>query len=168
MHICPATIADAESIARIHVAAWQAAYRGQMPDAILNNLNVERHAAFWRTRLAGQPHGVLVAESNQNIVGFCDWTPSRDKDANPQTTAEIVAIYIHPGHWRQGAGRALCLCALEAARNGRFIIVTLWALTSNTAARSFYAAIGFRLDGATKSAPIQNHELHHVRYQIAL
>ncbi|MGB7767558.1 MAG: GNAT family N-acetyltransferase [Verrucomicrobiia bacterium] len=169
MQVRPATISDAQTIARIHVASWQAAYRGQMPDDFLNKLDVEKRAVFWRSRLTGQPRGVFVAELDSEIMGFCDLIPSRDKDTNPQTVAEIAAIYIHPNHWRQGAGRALCHRALETARLENFSAVTLWALASNTAARSFYETMGFRLDGATKTDLIShNHELHHVRFQISV
>jgi ribosomal protein S18 acetylase RimI-like enzyme len=168
MQIRQATIADAQSIARIHIASWQAAYRGQIPDAVLDNLDVEKRATFWRSHLASQPLGVFVAEMNQEIIGFCDLIPSRDEDSNPQITAEIAAIYINPGYWRQGAGRALCHRALETARRENFTAVTLWALTSNTAARSFYETMGFRLDGATKTEPMANYELHHVRFRTAL
>jgi hypothetical protein len=34
-----ATLDDAPAIARVHVAAWQRAYRGQMPDAVLDGLD---------------------------------------------------------------------------------------------------------------------------------
>jgi ribosomal protein S18 acetylase RimI-like enzyme len=168
MQVRQATIADAENIARIHVATWQAAYRGLMPDAVLDNLRVEKRASFWQTHLSSQPLQTFVAEFNGSIIGFCDLVPSRDKDSNPKTVAEIVAIYIHPNHWRHGAGRALCHRALEMARREHFTAVTLWSLGSNIAARKFYEAMGFRLDGATKFETIGNHELHQVRFRISL
>jgi len=168
MQVRPAAVADGESIARIHVAAWQTAYRGLMPDAVLDNLSVEKRAAFWQTHLSSQPLQTFVAELNGAIIGFCDLVPSRDKDSNPKTAAEIVAIYIHPNHWRQGAGRALCHSALEAAGRKHFTAVTLWSLGSNIAARNFYEAMGFHLDGATKFETIGNHELHQVRFRISL
>lgn len=168
MQIRLATIADAESIARIHVGAWQAAYRGLMPDAILNNLSAEKRAAFWQTHLARRPLRTFVAESDRAIIGFCDLLPSRDKDSDPKIVAEIAAIYIHPNHWRQGAGRALCRSAWETARNESFISMILWSLISNIAARAFYEALGFRLDGATKLETMGNHELHQVRFRISL
>ena len=168
MQVRPATVADAESIAQIHVASWQVAYRELMPNAVLDNLSMKKRAAFWQTHLAGQPLQTFVAELNGAIIGFCDLVPSRDQDSNPKTVAEIAAIYIHPDHWRQGAGRALCHRALEAARCNHFTAVTLWALGSNIAARNFYEAMGLLPDGATKSEPVYNHELHHVRFRISL
>jgi ribosomal protein S18 acetylase RimI-like enzyme len=168
MQVRQATISDARSIAPIHVASWQAAYRGLMPDAILDNLDVEKRAAFWQTHLASQPLGTFVAELNQEIIGFCDLIPSRDKDSNSKVIAEIAAIYVHPDHWRQGAGRELCCRALATARRANFIAVTLWILESNIAAQKFYQTMGFNCDGATKSEPMANHEIHEVCFRTSL
>jgi len=164
-----ATHADARKIAQIHVETWQAAYRGQMPDSVLDHLNVEKRAVFWNTHLSGQPSGTFVAEFKQAIIGFCDLIPSRDKDSNPTTVGEIAAIYVHPEFWRKGAGAALCRFSLREARTQRFGSVTLWILTSNVAARKFYEAMGFSLDGATKvDQCLNNYELHEVRYRISV
>jgi hypothetical protein len=48
MQVRKANIADAKRIAQIHVETWRAAYRGQMPDAILNALDVNRRETFGR------------------------------------------------------------------------------------------------------------------------
>ena len=37
----PATVADAPAMGQLVVRAWQAAYRGQMPDDYLNGLRAE-------------------------------------------------------------------------------------------------------------------------------
>jgi len=167
MKVRQATIADARRIAEIHVETWRAAYRGQMPDAVLDNLDVEKRAVFWHTHLTSQPLGTLVVELNQEVVGFCDLVPSRDQDSNPQVIAEIVAIYVHPKHWRQGAGRRLCDCTLATARLKKFTAVTLWVLDSNVSAQKFYQTMGFCFDGATKSELMGNHEIHEVRFRVS-
>ena len=56
MHVVPLTIrpaqlGDAERIAAIQVRAWQAAYRGVMPDAYLDELNADDRAAYWRRQV---------------------------------------------------------------------------------------------------------------------
>ena len=166
MQIRQATVPDARRIAQIHVASWRAAYRGQMPDAVLDSLDEQKRAVFWHTRLTRQPPETFVAELDEKIIGFCDLIPSRDQDATAQTTAEIVAIYVHPDYWRRGAGRALCQHALETARRQKIASVTLWVLASNVAARNFYQTMGFRPDGATKSESFANRELQEVRFHI--
>src|SRR5262245_64049241 len=164
-----ATVSDAPRIAYIHVETWRAAYRGQIPDAALNALDVERRTAFWQERLAQAPREVFVAEDGGSIAGFCALIPSRDKDADPGVVAEIAAIYVLQPHWRRGAGRALCDSALAEARRRGYKVVTLWVLDSNDAAKCFYAAMGFRLDGATKTDKTTNgSELHEVRFRISI
>jgi ribosomal protein S18 acetylase RimI-like enzyme len=169
LQVRPATIADAQRIAQIHVETWRAAYRGQMPDAVLDALDTDKRTIFWNNHLATQPHGILVVESEKVIIGFCDLVPSRDKDSNPKQVGEIAAIYVQPEFWRKGAGGALCRFSLWAARLQKYISVTLWVLTSNVAARKFYETMGFSLDGATKvDQSLNNYELHEVRYRISV
>jgi ribosomal protein S18 acetylase RimI-like enzyme len=169
MPVRTATVADAASIAKIHVEAWRVAYRGQIPDAVLNGLDVKRRAAFWQERLSQESGAVFVAEDGGRITGFCDLVPSRDKDADARTVAEIAAIYILPQHWRKGAGRALCDRALAAARRQDSKAVTLWVLASNDGARRFYETMGFSLDGAAKAdRAADGSELHEVRFRMTI
>jgi ribosomal protein S18 acetylase RimI-like enzyme len=164
-----ATAADAPGIAHVHVETWRVAYRGQISDAVLDKLDVGRRTTFWQDRLSQMRGAVFVAEQDGEIMGFCDLIPSRDKDADPRAVAEIEAIYILPPHWRMGAGRALCESTLATARGQDYQAVTLWVLTSNAAARRFYEAMGFRLDGATKTGRVADgSELHEIRFRISL
>ncbi|HET9289988.1 MAG TPA: hypothetical protein VFQ49_02825 [Actinomycetes bacterium] len=41
----PATVADAPAMGRLHVRAWQAAYRGHMPGDYLDGLRASERAA---------------------------------------------------------------------------------------------------------------------------
>jgi ribosomal protein S18 acetylase RimI-like enzyme len=145
------------------------AYRGQMPDAVLDALNEERRTVFWQERLTQERGRVFVAEDGGRIVGFCDFIPSRDKDADPQAVAEIAAIYVLPEHWRKGVGRTLCKSVLVEAGRRSYQAVTLWVLASNAAARHFYEALGFSLDGATKTEKAADgSDLHEVRFRMAI
>jgi ribosomal protein S18 acetylase RimI-like enzyme len=169
MQVRKANIADAKRITQIHVETWRAVYRGQMPDAILNALDVNRRETFWNSRLATQPHGVSVAEMNQEVVGFYDLIPSRDTHSNSKGIGEIAAIYVHSEFWRKGVGKELCRHSIQEARLLNYAAVTLWVLSSNIAARNFYEAMGFCLDGATKvDRSFHNYELHEVRYRISV
>lgn len=165
----PAQVSDAPQIARVHVESWRVAYRGQISDAILDAQSVERRTTFWRDRLV-QPQGtVLVSEIAQSICGFCDLIPSRDNDAEAGLVAEIAALYVLSGHWRKGLGRALCERALAEARRQDYEVVTLWVLASNDHARRFYEAMGFCLDGTTKTERLADGmNLHEIRFRLAI
>ena len=131
---------------------------------------MERRTAFFQERLAVHRGEVFVAEDGSgSIVGYCDLIPSRDKDANSNEVAEIAAIYVLPEHWRKGAGGALCLNALAEARRRGYKVVTLWVLASNDAAKGFYKAMGFGLDGTTKTEKMSDgHELKEVRLRMTV
>src|SRR5687767_5447805 len=101
----PARLADAPAMGRVHVRAWQAAYRGQMPEAYLDGLRAEDRTAHWagalrRDDLRGT---ILVAERDGEVIGFAVVGPARE----PAGAGELYAINLDPAHWGTGAGRAL-------------------------------------------------------------
>ena len=70
---------DAPRIAHIHVETWRTAYRGQIPDAVLDALDVNRRTAFWHEQITQARGSIFVAEDDNVVVGFCDLIPSRGK-----------------------------------------------------------------------------------------
>jgi ribosomal protein S18 acetylase RimI-like enzyme len=139
---------DAVPIAGVHVRAWQVAYRGLMPDEVLDGLSVEPRARFWQQALAGERGpAVYVAVDGSAVVGFCAVASPRDEDAGDDV-AEIAAIYVEPDVWRIGVGRALMDAALAHLHADGRRWVTLWVLAENHRARDFYARFGLEPDGA--------------------
>ncbi len=159
-----ATLADAAEIARIHVDTWQVAYRGQIPDATLDNLDRERRFQVWSEILVAPQHSVWVAMAGDEMAGFCDLIPSRDEDAS-ETTGEIAAIYIHPDHWRCGHAQRLFEAARDKAIERGFKELTLWVLDTNLQAQQYYEAMGFQADGAKKVEQRPTYEMHELRYR---
>ena len=93
---------------RIHVRAWQTAYRGVMPDAYLDGLVVEERTAMWRDRLArpGLPP-LLVAALDDAVAGFAavGAAPSSSGDRGE---GEPYAINLDPMHRDWGSGECYC------------------------------------------------------------
>ena len=48
---------DAHPIAHVHVATWQTAYKGQLPDEMLQNLDVDRRRQGWEQIIERGRHG---------------------------------------------------------------------------------------------------------------
>jgi ribosomal protein S18 acetylase RimI-like enzyme len=159
-----ATLSDVDEIARLHVKAWQSAYRGQMPDAYLDGLDSSKRAALWSKAIAEPATLVLVATAAEALVGFCSLSPSRDADATPPV-GELTAIYVDPSFLRAGVGSSLLAATFDSARQRSFTEVTLWVLTSNTSARAFYEARGFAVDGQTKTEQRPGFSIHETRYR---
>jgi GNAT superfamily N-acetyltransferase len=152
VQVRPATLNDAEAIATVHVRSWQSAYRGLMPDDLLDSLSVERRAAAWRSIMKADAgwNALLVLEDGEGIEGFAHLCAARFAGA-PAQTGEITAIYLEPALWGRGAGRALMDAAVQCLAEEGFTEAILWVLVGNERARRFYEAAGWACDGTEKS-----------------
>jgi ribosomal protein S18 acetylase RimI-like enzyme len=151
LRIRPATHGDIPILARVHVATWQAAYRGIVPDAQLDGLSVTDAEANWRGNLNRSERTNLVAEAGGEVTGFIAFGPTRDSSLDPASSGEIYGVYLHPSVWRAGYGRALMDEALLSLSNEGFIEVMLWTWERNLPARAFYERLGFISDAAVES-----------------
>lgn len=161
-----ATVEDARAIAEIHVAGWRAAYRGQMPDEVLDGLSVEKRTEQWTQRIGTPPtpdHRTWVSLDGARVTGFANTGPSRDADARPGV-AELFAIYVDPLAWGTGAGRALFAHAAADLMERGFPGLSLWVLDTNARARRFYELAGLRADGGEKTATFGGAVLRELRY----
>lgn len=161
-----ATATDAKKIARIHVRTRRVTSWDQASEAASDGQRVRWRETFWHKRLKEARGSVFVIEGD-DIVGFCDLIPSRDKDADSKTVREIAAVYIVPDHFRMGAGKALCYHALTLARKQGVKALTLWVLASESNAMRFYESLGFARDGTFKIATASDgSNLHEIRYRL--
>lgn len=167
MRIRPATPADAPAIAAVHVASWQGAYRGALPDEVLDGLDVERRTAGWRQHLTDEGQFTFVSEDDGVITGFAHANAARE-DNPDRKTGEVVAIYAAPDVWGTGAGRALMSAAVEGLGEAGYRDAVLWVLDSNVRARRFYELAGWEPDGATKDDVVAGVAVTEVRYRRTL
>jgi ribosomal protein S18 acetylase RimI-like enzyme len=161
-----ATLDDVPALARVQVASWRRAYRGLMPEQVIEAQTEERRRVLWQRVLGAGQHGMLVAERAQQVIGFGQLVASRDPGA--AHTGEVAALYVDPEHWRSGAGRALLSACIERARQNGYAALTLWVLSSNAAARCFYERMGLAPDGETKNERRAGGSLFEVRYRMPL
>lgn len=165
----PALSDDAEAIASVHIASWQAAYRGQLPDYFLDDLEVQfrPRSDFWRQEISSPrtaSHEIWVVTLADHLSGFVTFGPARDM--NSRVAGEVYAIYVHPRRWRQGQGKMLFTHATTRLAALGFPKAILWVLQSNGRARRFYELQGWRADGQTKLETLPgNIELREVCYQ---
>ena len=151
MRVRAAVTADATGIARVHVASWQAAYRGLMPQDVLDGLSIADRAERW-VGIIDDPHpltlATLVAADGDEIVGWVSFGAGRDEGTD--AAGEIYGLYAHPASWSRGVGHALMGAAETALREAGHHEAFLWVLDGNDRADAFYARHGWQLDGGTK------------------
>ena len=132
---------DAERIAWIHVNGWQTAYAGMVPQEHLDGLSVSRRTLDWGKWLRRGNLDAIVYVSGGEILGYAAYVEKLER-------AELVGLYVHPEHKREGIGSAL-MAQFEtetAAANLR----GLWVLSQNHSAIEFYRLLGYEVSGRNK------------------
>jgi ribosomal protein S18 acetylase RimI-like enzyme len=140
-----ATLADAEGIAKVRVDSWRATYRGIIPDADLDGMDVEESKALWERILAAGSVAatVFVAERDGEIIGFAAGKTLEEKKY--ELDAELAAIYLRPAAQRARIGRHLLRMVAEAYRDKDAHGMIVWVLADNQIARQFYEDLGAEL-----------------------
>jgi len=136
----------------VTVAGWRAAYRDIVAPEKLAELPIDRwrHEVGVGLRRPVDDAFTHVAEIGGDFAGYCYVAaPSRESDLGPET-AELVAIYVDPGQWRQGAGEALMAKTMERLSGLPYTEVVLWTFKENERAIAFYERQGWQYDGAKK------------------
>lgn len=136
------TVADAEAIARLHVASWREAYAGIVPAVVLDSVDIDDRIARWRDYLAGE--GVtFLAEVDGEAAGFIRVGAAAEPVAEG-ADGHVFALYVLRRHHRKGIGRRLLGLAAAAwlKRGGRALSVGV--LTENAPALAFYQGVGGR------------------------
>ena len=142
-----AVLADAQSIAGIHVAAWQETYRGLLPSGLLDSLETAEKLGLWQEVLSlaadGDHVAVCMAEMGGERVGFASMRLQPDGGLRAAGFgAEVSALYLLKA--AQGCGLGRELMRWLAVRMGAAGLdgAALWVLESNRGARRFYEALG--------------------------
>ena len=158
---------DAEAIAEVHVASWQQAYRGMLPDEYLDGLQPADRLPFWRERLARPPARsvVLLAEEEGQVLGFPTCCPTPTWAARGRWCPTSTCTR---GAWGRGLGPALLGAAVDRARSLGYAHAELWTLVRNARARHVYEREGWSTDGTQKSEEAWGVELPEVRYTLEL
>jgi ribosomal protein S18 acetylase RimI-like enzyme len=165
---------DAEAIAQAHVRGWLAAYRGLVPDSVLDGLSVERRAAFWRDTITTEttaetpatPARTWVVEEAGEVRGFASTGPVGDQPDGLVGAGEVFAIYLAPEARGRGLGRALFGHVVHDLRGRGFEPVVVWVFEANADTRRFYEAAGFQVDGARQPVDFGDTSLPEIRYRL--
>lgn len=149
--IRPAALDDAAAIARVHTESWRVSYRGILPDAVLDQIDVGQRRTS-RERILTTPgalHLVAYEVSSGEIVGFCDAGASR----SPGYAGEVYAIYFAHRAKRYGLGTEMFDQVRDWLPSRGMHSMIVWVLANNPHARRFYEAVGGRI-GHTKQTRV--------------
>lgn len=157
-----ANVDDAKSLGEIHSSSWKAAYRGIIPDKVLDNITAEKRKKYFQKALREALEEDAIIFEDNNPAGFICIGKCRDKDKD-DSYGEICGLYLLPDYWNRGLGSKLINWGLAELEKRNYKKITLWVLEENSSARRFYEKIGFKFDGTINEINIGK-RLNEVRY----
>lgn len=154
VHLRPATPADAEGCAAVHVRGWQAAYASLAPGVA--DLTPADRLPRWRDLLSdGATRRFVVLDGDGTVAGF----------AGVEAEAcELRSLYLDPSLHDTGWGGRLHDAGLDLLRSSGCTSANLWVLEDNARARAFYARRGWSPDGRRQPVDVAGRSLVEVGY----
>lgn len=152
---------DIEQIVNINIKDWKNEYRGIIDDEILNNLNREEKIKKWREHY--NIGNVVVAEENENILGYCRYDDNAVYE-NTDIDSEIIAIYVDYDKLGNGVGRKLVEYVMTDLKSKNKSKMVIWCLEENQKARKFYEKMNGNLLSDEKYFEIKGKRYKEVGY----
>lgn len=145
-----ASAVDLPAMADVFIAAWRDAYRGVVPDDVIDALDHADLVAELASNPQARTTTVAVDEAGV-VVGWARFGAGAAGAADAADAAGFVAsLYVHPSASAAGVGTRLLHHAVDAMPGRE---VRLWVFAGNRRARRFYERAGFVPDGAELSDP---------------
>lgn len=153
---------NAKDMGFIHSNSWKQAYRGIIPNEMIEAFTPEKRAAIFSNVIETQPEEYYLFMANNRPAGIASLSKCHEESA-PDYIGEIYSFYFHPDFWGSSAthmGFQFCINRLKALG---FTQITIWVLNDNLRAKRFYEKNGFVLDGHSQEIEIGK-KLLEVRY----
>ena len=162
--VFPAGPADAEALARVHVASWRQTYKGLLPDGYLARMSQPQHARrFARALTRSGPNDVILACAERaGLVGYAQGGPSR---RGVTGEAEVSTLYLLRGAHGRGLGRRLLADTARALAAVGATSLVISVLRGNAAACAFYEHLGGEAEPARLEPGPGGGMYHEVAYR---
>lgn len=148
----PARRGDPDAISAVQARAWTMAYGNLLPEATVAALTPAALLPAWEQVVSQPPsprHAVLVAVTDDIVVGFASVGPSPDRDAGPDE-GQLGVLAVDPAHQRAGHGSRLLSAVVEHLRTHGMTSLTAWIPEVDLARTTFLTSAGMIADGARR------------------
>ncbi len=145
VNIRNANCGDSKKLAEVYSLSWAEVYKDIINEtSIESETNLEKREKFFDFLIQNASFRVFTIEKNNERVGVMVVIPKNGYDSS-STLIELVALYIHPDHWRSGIGTYAITFLKELYKNDNAdkLEISLWVLSKNISARNFYEKNGF-------------------------
>ncbi|MGC3993736.1 MAG: GNAT family N-acetyltransferase [Propionicimonas sp.] len=142
---------EAGAIAALQRRGWSQSMPEGLADDVLGSVGLEEMTASWVQAITRPPLAqfrVLVAVSDDGVVGFAALGPSDDPDAEVGVDGLIAEFVVDPDAQRRGHGSRLLHACVDTLRADGFTRATWWVRASDDVLRQFLIDAGWGADGA--------------------
>jgi L-amino acid N-acyltransferase YncA len=146
---------DIDALAEIHVAGYELAHRGLVPDEMIEVRTPELRRRVWRERLSAPQEGdvVLVAEVDGKVLGFASFHPATPSEAGgSEATALWENLYLDPSYVGSSVAPSFYDAMVPVLREQGFAEVVAFVADGNQRIARFFKRRGFRFDGASRES----------------
>lgn len=163
--------ADSTAIAEIQRDHWHRRYDAN-DIAQSGSRDFEAFAQRWALTIERPQNAhfrVLVATSDDVVVGFGVVYPSQDPDSDPDSDSEIGEFVVASAYRRVGHGSRLLNACADTMRADGYSRAVCWLDVGDDPARSFLVGSGWSPDGAHREfAGTEESRLRQIRMQTNL
>lgn len=132
---------DIPSVVDIQIDGWKSAYKGIVDNNILNSMN--RNERIEKRKNDYKQNGFIVAELNNQIVGFCRYIDSNKFTPNiSNIDCELLALYVKQNLKYNGIGTRLFQFVKNEFKSKNKTKMILWCLKDNESSKKFYTKMG--------------------------
>jgi len=152
------------AIGDLQVRSRREAYAGFVPGHVLA-ISADEWAEARRASNAelGPELRTWVAEQDGVLVRFADTAPAHEEGL-PKEAGELKLLFVAPGEFGTGIGKALLDHAVTDLRARGFQPIVLWTLEENLRAQRFYERNGWKRETVTR--PWWQGVAREVRYRL--
>ncbi len=135
---------DIPQVVDIQIDGWQTAYREIIDDEYLDSMN--RESKIEKRKKDYMNNGFIVAEYENNIVGFCRYVDSNEFSSDiDNIDCEMLALYVKPDLKRNGIGKKLFEYVINEFKKENKRNMILWCLKENESSKKFYEKMGGKI-----------------------
>lgn len=135
---------DIPNVVDIQINGWRTAYKGIIDDNVLNSMNKSERIEKIKKRY--KEGGFIVAELNNEVVGFCRYEYSNKFTPNLlDIDCEIKALYVKPELKYNGIGTKLVQFVINEFSSRNKVKMIIWCLKDNEPAKKFYTKMGGKI-----------------------
>jgi ribosomal protein S18 acetylase RimI-like enzyme len=154
---------DAESLGLVYSQSYQTAFRGIIPDNILDDVfSYEKRRDGLRIELSEGKLLNVVMHKEDKPIGFLTYGKSKDENLD-SSVIELLRLYILPSYWGQNIGSQLMSWGIKELQQKGYSKIRLWVIEENKRAIKLYERMGFVHDGVTRIINVGK-EIKDLRY----